>query len=88
MTECGIAHAPSPGAAPAAQAAATDAPAASPIFAELLVVLLEGIATHIQKFWEPRMRRELLAAMEGSGAASELLPIVREAIELRRASLA
>ena len=35
-----------PGAAPAAQAAATDAPAASPLFAELLVVLLDGIATH------------------------------------------
>ena len=49
---------------------------------------LDGIATHIQKFWEPRMRRELLAAMEGTGAASELLPIVREAIELRRANLA
>ncbi|WP_271008020.1 formate dehydrogenase subunit delta [Paucibacter sp. B51] len=48
---------------------------------------LDGIATHIQKFWEPRMRRELLAAMEDAGAAIELLPIVREAIELRRASL-
>lgn len=25
---------------------------------------LEGIATHIQRFWEPRMRRQLLAHVD------------------------
>ena len=25
---------------------------------------LEGIATHIQRFWEPRMRRQLLAHLD------------------------
>lgn len=48
---------------------------------------LDGIATHIQKFWEPRMRRELLGAIDGGDAtAAGLLPLVREAIELRRTS--
>jgi formate dehydrogenase subunit delta len=40
---------------------------------------LEGIANHIQKFWEARMRRELATAIE-SGRAEALLPIVREAL--------
>lgn len=40
---------------------------------------LEGIANHIQKFWEMRMRRELASAIE-SGQAEALLPIVREAL--------
>ena len=26
---------------------------------------LEGIATHIRKFWEPRMRRQFLQALDG-----------------------
>ena len=30
-------------------------------------VALEGIAGHIKKFWEPRMRRELLAALDAGG---------------------
>ncbi|NLP62358.1 formate dehydrogenase subunit delta [Paraburkholderia sacchari] len=29
---------------------------------------LTGIAEHIRKFWEPRMRRTLLAALDGAGA--------------------
>ncbi|MFO6421410.1 formate dehydrogenase subunit delta [Hylemonella sp. W303a] len=40
---------------------------------------LEGIANHIHKFWEARMRRELAAAIE-AGQAEALLPIVREAL--------
>lgn len=48
---------------------------------------LEGIATHIRKFWEPRMRRALLEQM-AQGAPAELLPLVAEAIERRRELLA
>ena len=35
-----------------------------------------GVADHINKFWEPRMRRQFFAALE---AGEDLLPIVREA---------
>lgn len=49
---------------------------------------LEGIALHLQKFWEPRMRREFLAALEaGHEETAGLLPIVREAVEARRTAL-
>jgi formate dehydrogenase subunit delta len=48
---------------------------------------LDGVATHIRKFWEPRMRRALLDAMD-AGAAEALLPVVREAVDRRRAELA
>ncbi|MEK8033903.1 formate dehydrogenase subunit delta [Ideonella sp. DXS29W] len=44
------------------------------------------IAQHLRKFWEPRMRRELLAhidARQGEG----LLPIVQQAVLTHRASL-
>ena len=40
---------------------------------------LAGIAEHIQKFWDPRMRRQLGASVQG-GQAQALLPIVREAL--------
>lgn len=46
---------------------------------------LEGIATHIHKFWEPRMRRGLLAHLDEGGEG--LLPLVRESIEKHRAEL-
>ena len=42
------------------------------------------IANHLRKFWEPRMRRELLIhldATEGEG----LLPIVKNAVTTHRA---
>mgnify|MGYP002621599752 CR=1 FL=1 len=35
-----------------------------------------GVAEHINKFWEPRMRRQLFAALDEGEA---FLPIVREA---------
>ena len=38
-----------------------------------------GVAEHIRKFWEPRMRRQLwahLAATQGE----DLLPVVRDAM--------
>jgi len=39
---------------------------------------LEGIANHIRKFWEPRMRREIMAHIEAGGAG--LSEIVAEAL--------
>ena len=39
---------------------------------------LDGIANHIKKFWEPRMRKEILAHIAQGGEG--LSEIVREAI--------
>jgi len=36
-----------------------------------------GIAEHINKFWEPRMRRQFFAIVDAGGDG--LLPIVRDA---------
>lgn len=41
---------------------------------------IAGIAEHLQKFWEPRMRRELAAYVAAQGDA-ELKPIVRAALK-------
>lgn len=43
------------------------------------------IAQHLRKFWEPRMRLELLGKLDAGGAS--LLPIVREAVLEHRQSL-
>jgi formate dehydrogenase subunit delta len=43
-----------------------------------------SIADHIKKFWDPRMRRAILAHLDAGGAGLD--PSVREAIEaLKRA---
>ena len=47
---------------------------------------LDGIATHVRKFWAPRMRRELFEALD-RGNTAELAPLVREALLARRADL-
>ena len=47
---------------------------------------LEGIVQHLKKFWEPRMRRELLAHVDG-GAGAGLSPMVSEAISRHRGVL-
>jgi formate dehydrogenase subunit delta len=47
---------------------------------------LAGIAGHLKKYWDPRMRRELAAHLDhqhGDG----LLPLVREALTAHRALL-
>jgi len=46
---------------------------------------IAGIANHIAKFWEPRMRRELYASIDAN-RASALRPIVAEALRRQRAS--
>lgn len=38
---------------------------------------LDGVADHLKKFWEPRMRRQLLDHLAKGGAG--LHPLVREA---------
>jgi len=47
---------------------------------------LAGIADHLKKFWEPRMRRQFLAAID-AGQAGELHEIVVAAVAAHRASL-
>ncbi len=48
---------------------------------------LDGIAQHLKKFWEPRMRRALLAHLDATNA-SDVMPMVAEAIRLNREMLA
>jgi len=45
-------------------------------------VRAEGVATHINKFWEPRMRRHLFEHLDAGGEG--LLPLVIEASTLIR----
>lgn len=46
---------------------------------------LEGLATHLKKFWDPRMRRALLALVdEGNG---QLSPMVLSAVQAHRTML-
>jgi len=44
---------------------------------------LEGIAQHIRKFWEPRMRSAFLAHVD-AGGSTELSSMVAEAVSLHR----
>ncbi len=45
--------------------------------------IVEGIADHINKFWEPRMRQQLFALLDSGGAG--LNPLVVEAApQIRR----
>ncbi len=49
---------------------------------------LAGIADHIRRFWEPRMRRALLAALDEPDASGiEMSGIVREALVKHRDGL-
>jgi formate dehydrogenase subunit delta len=40
----------------------------------------ESVRSHLVKFWEPRMRREIIAHVETGGAG--LVPTAREAVRL------
>jgi formate dehydrogenase subunit delta len=46
----------------------------------------DGIANHLQRFWEPRMRQEIVAHLDAH-AGEGLKPIVLEAITKHRAAL-
>ena len=41
---------------------------------------VEGIATHLKKFWDPRMRKEIVAKL-AAGEAEGLDPLPRRAVE-------
>jgi formate dehydrogenase subunit delta len=45
------------------------------------VQALADIASHIRKYWEPRMRRALLDSIQAEGDAIGLLPIVQTSIK-------
>ena len=47
---------------------------------------IEDIASHIKRFWEPRMRRAILASIDQHQGAA-MSEIVREAIVSHRALL-
>lgn len=48
---------------------------------------LTGIAEHIRKFWEPRMRRTLLNALDGDAEEAGFTEIVLAALTKYRDSL-
>jgi formate dehydrogenase subunit delta len=47
---------------------------------------LEGIAGHLQRFWEPRMRSQLLGYLDAENG-KDIKPIVVSAIRAHRSSL-
>ena len=46
-------------------------------------IAVEGVTNHLQKFWEPRMRRELRAYVDSTGG-SDLRPLALEAARAMR----
>jgi formate dehydrogenase subunit delta len=49
-------------------------------------VALTGIAGHLERFWDPRMRREILAWVDEHGGEG-LTELVAEAIRVHRDTL-
>jgi formate dehydrogenase subunit delta len=41
-------------------------------------VAVDGVALHLKRFWDPRMRKEIVAYVDRGGA--ELMDLVREAV--------
>ena len=48
---------------------------------------VDGVANHLQRFWEPRMRAAILRHLDATGGAG-LQPVVVEALRKHRATLA
>lgn len=48
---------------------------------------IDGVADHIRRFWEPRMRLAILAALDNPEASATMEPILREALALHKADL-
>lgn len=46
---------------------------------------VEGISTHLKKFWDPRMRRKIVAHLDHGGDGLD--PPARQAVETLRAGL-
>ncbi len=49
-------------------------------------VAVDGVAMHLKRFWEPRMRREILAQVE-RGEVAGMDALLVEALRGRRAEL-
>jgi len=47
---------------------------------------LEGVAQHLKRFWDPRMRTELLVWVDQHGGAG-LVPLALDAVRARRTDL-
>lgn len=47
---------------------------------------LQGVATHIRRYWDPRMRRELMAHLERQGGAG-MTEFVADALKAHGAGL-
>ena len=47
----------------------------------------EGVAQHVARFWEPRMRRQLFAHLDGPAAGAGLTPMVAAALHGHREAL-
>lgn len=47
---------------------------------------MDGIATHIARFWEPRMRRQMLQLLD-SPIGDEITPLVAASLRAHRARL-
>jgi formate dehydrogenase subunit delta len=48
---------------------------------------IDGVAQHIRKFWEPRMRRHLYAHLDGAAQGAGLSALLVETLQARRADL-
>jgi formate dehydrogenase subunit delta len=48
---------------------------------------IDGVAEHLRKFWEPRMRRQLYGYLDGPQAGAGLSALVLEAVTVRRGRL-
>ena len=46
-----------------------------------------GVATHVARYWEPRMRRQLFAHLDGPAAGDGLAPFVAAALRRHREAL-
>lgn len=49
---------------------------------------VEGVFTHLKKFWEPRMRRQLVTIFADQAEQLAMRPLVRETLERHRGELA
>jgi formate dehydrogenase subunit delta len=47
---------------------------------------MEGVATHIARYWEPRMRRQILQQLD-EPATYRMTPLVAEALRIHRTHL-
>jgi len=48
------------------------------------IVAAQGVANHIKRYWDPRMRREIVTHYRDGGAGLD--PLVRSAVALLAAS--